>query len=284
MLRGVLKLALVLSLFGAGGVAEAAPAPKASDKGGKKPPEAEASKLDAAKLKAELESADPARISAALDVIAASNPRATELSPLVEALLRRGATIKVSFRAIEVAGVLGQPAASAAVAPYLKHRDAGLRRAAVRALLLTRGPDAVKALRHALRSSDPAVRGPAATGLGDLGATDAVPDLLRALDHNVIEAGEAIGQLCDVEHCKNFVGRLGRLPFDIMTAGIQAMLFRPSEQLPDVDKVAVVAAVGELGTSEARRFLRTLLERWPETGSDAVRKALVAAARGEKVP
>ena len=87
-----------------------------------------------------------------------------------------------------------------------------LRRAAVKALLKTKGPAAVKALRHALSDSDPMVRGIAATGLGTLKAKDAVPDLFVALDRKIAEAAASIGQLCAPSECEQLAGKLGRSP------------------------------------------------------------------------
>ncbi len=130
-----------------------------------------------------------------------------------------GASVKVLVRAIDVCGALKQQSSSAPIAPYFRHRTPDVRRAAVKALLKTRGPVAVKALRAALRSPDAQVRGISASGLGALGAKEALPDLFNALGHNVGEAAGSIGQLCSKKECEKFANLLGKHAFDIMTSG-----------------------------------------------------------------
>jgi hypothetical protein len=66
-----------------------------------------------------------------------------------------------------------------------------------------------------------------------------------------------------------------------VTAGLEQVLFRPPEQISDQHKLQTIARLRELQTSEARRFLRSVLERWPTDGSATVRAALASAARGD---
>ena len=149
-----------------------------------------------------------------------------------------------------------------------------MRHAAVKALAKTKGPDAVTALRRALRDSDAVVRGVAATGLGALKAKDAVRDLFAALDHNVGEAAASIGQLCAPAECDELAGKLGKLPFDVVTGGIDQVLFRPPTEIDDDQKVKMVGRVRELGTAEANKFLKDVQGRWPKTWSPRVKQAI----------
>lgn len=242
-----------------------------------RPAQSKKAKLDLARVKADLESGDESRIRAALDRVEKSGD--AKAAPLVEALLARGVRRGTCVRALEVAGGLKQESSSAAIAPYVRHRRSKIRHAAVRALIKTKGAVAVKALRHALHSRDPMVRGVAASGLGTLGAKDALPDLFTALDHHVGEAAAAIGQLCTPQDCEKFASRLGKQPFDIMVSGFDQILFRPAKQIPDDEKIRIVGRLRELGTREAGKYLADVAGRWPKGWSKKVKQALDSAVK-----
>jgi hypothetical protein len=243
-------------------------------------PKQAAPKPNLTKLAKELESGDEARVLAALEQAGdAGKPAA----PLIDKLLQRGSNAKIAVRAIEVAGLLEQPASSGVLAPYVQHRASDVRHAAARALIKTRGAKAIAALRKALRSSDPLVRGIAANGLGSMGAKEAIPDLLTALDHNVVGASEAIGQLCAVKQCETLTARLGKLPLDVLTSGLDQILFRPSAEIPDAHKLAIVGRLRELGTKDAGKYLSDVAGRWPENWSKQVKQALDSAVKASGV-
>jgi HEAT repeat protein len=238
-----------------------------------------AAKLDSSKLHSQLRSGDEEQVLEALTAIAEN--RGTDLAPLVADVLNRGSTLKVLTLAIDTASRIKAPALSESLAPYVRHRDSDLRRAALRALLKTQGPAAAKALRQALHSQDAYIRGTAASGLGSLGAADAVDDLFAALASNVGEAAASIGQLCNAAQCEKLASLLGKTPFDIITGGLEQALFRPASQVPDGTKVKIVVRLRELGTAEARRYLSDVRSRWPEDGSPAVRQALESSVKGQ---
>ncbi|HVJ94588.1 MAG TPA: HEAT repeat domain-containing protein, partial [Labilithrix sp.] len=160
---------------------------------------------------------------------------------------------------------------------YSVHRTVAIRRAAVKALARTKGPAATPALRRALGDSDSQVRAAAAVGLGALKAKDAVADLFVALDHKVTEAAAAIGQACDPEQCDALAGKLGTLPFDVVTSGLEAVLFRPLAEISDDAKLKVLDRLRGLGTNEANGFLKDLEPRLPKHVSPRVRQALEQA-------
>jgi HEAT repeat protein len=223
-----------------------------------------------------LASADATEVIDGLAAASAAGPSGTPVAPPIEALLRRGATMPVTKAALEALGAIGARSSSAAIRPYLHHRSADLRRAAARALGSTRGPEALAAFKEGLRSNDGQVRGFSATGLGTLGASEALPDLFLALDRNVGEAAASIGQLCGGADCDKFLSRLGKEPFDVMTSGIDPILFR-IPPLPDEKLIKLVGDIRELGTPEAGRYLADVLNRWPATGSKRVRQSLESA-------
>jgi HEAT repeat protein len=213
---------------------------------------------------------------AALESIAESGNADT--APLLTKVLTRGGTPKVLEAALKAASKVKVPSLSAAIAPYVQHRSEDIRRAAVRALLKTKGPAAVDALRKGLGSPDAVVRGTAATGLGEIGAKESIDDLFRAFDHGVAEAGAAIGQLCTPEQCEKFAERTGRVAFDVMETGFDQILFRPSSEISDDQKIRLVGRLRELATPEVGKYLADVSERWPKDWSKKVKQAIDSAA------
>ena len=228
-----------------------------------------------------LESGDEARALAALDEIELAGEQ--RAAPLVEALLGRGASSKLLLRAISVLGALGAPSSSVALAPYVKHRAADVRRAAAQSLARTKGSVAISALRDALRSSDPALRGTAAEGLGALGAKEAVPDLFVVLPKEVPEAAGAIGKLCSAEECRRFVGLLGKLPFDVMESGFLPLLLRADTAVPDAAKLQLIEQLRRMATQKASALLSTALASFPLDGNPKIKAAIDAALHGRTV-
>lgn len=234
-------------------------------------------KVDVAKLKADLESGDEGRISAALEEAEKSGDAAA--AGPVEGLLKRGASADITVKAIEAAGALKQTSSSAVIAPYVRHRTEAVRRAAVKALIKTKGPDATQALRRALHSRDAQVRGIAATGLGSLSDKDSIPLLFKALSHKVPEAAAAIGQLCDAKQCEEFAALTGKHPFDVMSSGFDQILFRAEKDMPEDQKIRIIGRIRELGTKEAGKYLLDVQGRWPAEWSKRVKQAIDSAVK-----
>jgi len=234
--------------------------------------------VDVGALNAKIQSGEEERILEALTTIAETRDPAH--AHLVAGVLEQGSTVKVLLLALDTAGRLKAPTLGEKVAPYVRHRVTEVRRAAVRSLVKVQGPAAGAALRQALRSQDPFVRGTAASGLGSLGAKDAVEDLFKALANNVAEAAASIGQLCDATSCERLASLLGKAPFDIVTGGIEQALFRSAAEVPDATKIKIVVRLREVSTNESRRYLADVRSRWPESGSAAVRQALDSAVKG----
>lgn len=221
-----------------------------------------------------LASGDEGAIRAALDEVRIEGKGAgSAVAPIVE-LLKAGVPTSLAQAALETLGDMEATSAGPAVVLYASHRSAAVRRAALRTLVQIRGDGAAKALRKGLADADAGVRGVAASGLGSLRAKEAVPDLVRALERRVPEAAAALGQLCGAADCERLVSKLGVLPFDVMTSGLDPLLFRPTGDVPDEVKLKVLGRVRELGTPEANRFLRDVQKRWPKNGSAKVKQTL----------
>jgi HEAT repeat protein len=228
----------------------------------------------APELAAKLSSNDEAQIKSALDDVRLGGKGSANAVPIVDALLERGISLSLTEAALDTLADIESPESSSAIALYATHRNLKVRSSAVRALGHTGGDAAVAALRHALSDQDPAVRGAAATGLGSLRASSAVGDLIIALDHQVNEAAASIGQLCSQRDCDLLVSKLGRVPFDVITGGLDQILFRPSREIDDDEKVKIIGRVRELGTREANKFLIEVQKKWPKGGSGRVKQAI----------
>jgi HEAT repeat protein len=221
-----------------------------------------------------LRSDDPAEVKSALDAVRTSAKAGGAAAPVIAELLERGLPPVLTQAAIDTLGDIESEAGTPALVWYAQHRNVELRRSAIQALARTRGPAAVKALRSALSDPDPSVRGFAATGLGSMKAKDAVGDLFVALEHKVAEAAASIGQLCAGKECDRLAGKLGSVPFDVVTSGLDQVLFRTPAEVSDDIKVTIVGRVRELGTGEANRFLRAVQAKWPKDWSQRVKQSV----------
>lgn len=221
-----------------------------------------------------LKSGDDAAIKDALDEVRLAGKAGAAAAPVIVELLRAGLSPTLTQAALETLGDTESTAASEVVAGYARHRNVVLRRAAVEALAKTRGTWASRALRTALSDSDPTVRGLSATALGDLKVREAIPDLFAALDRDVAEAAASIGELCTGHECEQLVAKLGSLPFDVVTSGLDELLLRPPSEISDGTKLTIVGRIRELGTAEANHFLKGLQAKWPQKSSRHVKQAI----------
>jgi HEAT repeat protein len=230
--------------------------------------------VNVAALTERLKSSDGAEVEAALGEAKAAGKGAMPLAPAVEELLRRGTSPAMAALALGVLADIGSPGSAASIQPYLHHRSPEIRKKALTTLVKTGGPTAVRSLRDALSDSDPGVRGIAASGLGTLKGREAMADLFLALDHQVTEAAASIGQLCTAEECDKLAAKTGTFGLDVMTSGFDQILFRPTAEIPDEQKIRIVERVRELGTQEANKYLRDLQSRWPAGTSPKVKLAI----------
>lgn len=239
-----------------------------------KAPQVQVSKTAAADLK----SGDAGKIRSALDEVrlAGKTAGAPFVAPIV-ALLEKGVTPQLAQAAIDTLGDLEAQPSSPAIAEYMQFRDVRVRQAAVKALAKTKGPAAVRALVKGLSDQDPMVRGVAANALGQMKAKAAVPDLFLALDHRVNEAATSIGMLCDAADCEKLGARIGKIPFDVVSSGVEQALFR--SDVGDDTKIKLVGRIRELGTQEANKFLRATTKKWPAKGSPRIKQALDQAVQ-----
>jgi hypothetical protein len=226
-----------------------------------------------------LKSGDPARVQSALDDVRMAGKAGAVSVPVIVGLLEQGLSMALTQAAVDTLGDTESAAASDILASYARHRAVPIRRAAIQALAKTRGPSALKALRAGLSDPDPGVRGLSATSLGALKAHDALGDLFLALDRGVPEAAASIGELCPTSECEKLTAKLGTLPLDIVTSGLDQVLFRPANEVPDDLKVKIVERVRDVGTAQVNRFLQQVQTRLGAGASPRVKQAVDAAVQ-----
>jgi HEAT repeat protein len=243
----------------------------------KKPPTAADAPGVSADVITRLKSGDLAQMKSALDDVRMAGVGGASAVPTIAALLEQGLPLDLTQAAIDTLADTQSPAATPVLTIYARHRELSIRRSAVQALAKTRGPEAAKAMRAALSDPDPGVRGLAATALGGLKAHDFLGDLFRALDRGIPEAAVSIGELCAGEECATLAGKLGKLPLDVVTSGLDQVLFRPAGEVPDELKVKIVERVRDVGTGPANRFLKQVQERMRAGAPPRVKQAVDAA-------
>ncbi len=221
-----------------------------------------------------LTSADPSEVREGYLEMERMGTKAVPAVTTANDVLARGLTAELAAIALRSLATVGQESSSRVIRPYLHHRQVELRREAVRALMGTKGQVAKDGLRRALSDRDAEVRGMAATGLGELGAAEHVDALLVALDQGVLQAAASVGKLCSPDQCEGYSSRMDKVAFEVMASGFEPILFREAKQMPDDQKIRVVERVRDVGTEQAREFLRDVRARWPRKGSQAVRRAL----------
>jgi hypothetical protein len=251
-------------------VATAGPAYAGDDRPAKKAPAAPARALiDLKKLAQVLESGSEAEILAALSELSAQGASAASAAPVVNGLLVRGSTGKVVIAALDAVAAFGAESSSDPVAPYVQHRRPEIRQAAASALIRTKGPIAVRALRRALKSPDPKVRQIAASGLGALNAAEAVDDLFAALGDETGTAPKSIAAMCNPTQCDRLM--------DFVT-----LILRPSG-LPDINKLRYIDRLRKLATKSSTNVLQTALADLPANANPKVKEALETALKGRPV-
>ncbi len=233
-------------------------------------------------LIAQLMSNDKSEVKAGYQAMHKLGADAKAVVPTANRVLSRGLPTELAMVAMRALAQVGLESSSDPIGRYLRHRSVILRREAARALVKTRGERAKTALVRGLSDRDPDVRTLSATGLGELGATEHVGSLITALDHRVMPAAGAIGQLCNPQECEQFASRLGRIQLGVMAWGFEHILFRDPKQMPDDQKLRTIERIKQLGTDDARNFLNRVLGRWPKEWHGPVRDALEEAVNVPK--
>ena len=236
--------------------------------------EPKAAPIDVKPAIPKIKSGDATQIKAGLDDVRLAGQQGAPAAPAIAEVLAKGLSLDLTISAIETLGDTESEQGSAAIAAYTTHRNVKVRRAAIKSLTRTKGAPAAAAFKKALGDGDAVVRGTAASGLGAIKSKDAVPDLFMALDHRINEAAASIGQLCNADECDKLAGKLGSVSFEIITGGLDQVLFRQPKDVSDDTKVKIVGKLRELGTIESNKFLKDVQKRWPEAWKGRVKQAI----------
>lgn len=227
-------------------------------------------------LEKALKSTDESQVRGALDDVKLAGKAAAPAAALLASALEAGPSPSLAEALLDTLAELEVPGTTAQILPFASHRVLATRRAAIRALVKTKGPGAAAALRKALSDPDPQVRGLSATALGAFKDSSATADLFRALDHRITEAAVSIGQICGKEDCEKLVAKLGKLPFDVVTSGLEQVFFRPTAEVPEELKVSIAQTINQMHTPESSRFLAEIARRFPKTQGPKVKTTLDA--------
>jgi hypothetical protein len=228
-------------------------------------PESDTVALPAATM-THLRAGSPEELRSAMEDVRLAGTSASSAAPALATRLQRGLPPELAELALVTLleiepKAADAPAVAEAVSPYAVHRTLSLRRGAVKLLARVGTSSAVPALRKALSDPDPMVRSLAASGLGRARGKQAVGDLFLALERGVSEAAASIGQLCSAAECERLSAKLGVLPFEVVTSGLEQLLARPPAEVPDDVKVDAIGRVRDLKTPGAAEFLRGLKAR-----------------------
>jgi len=197
-------------------------------------------------------------------------------SRAVAELLRAGQPDVVADHALDALGRLKSREARSVLTTFTRHRRPGARARAYSALASVADARDLGLIAGGLRDSAPAVRAQVAVLLGQLRATQAVGDLLRAFSLGVHQAAAPIGKLGDVASLEDYHAQLGRLPLSAMLAGYRQYLDRAD--IPEEAKLAIVAKLEDVSGAVVKAFLTERIDNPSKNTTDKLQKAMITSA------
>lgn len=215
-----------------------------------------------------LSSQDASQIGLAIETLALSGSR-DAVEPIA-ARIRAGLPPALLDTAIDALTVLARPEAGPILYELLTHRRPSVRVKAVQAILAARPSGAENALIAALQDLDPATRGAAALGLGQLRSRRATDALFLAFERNVPEAATALAQVVAANQVSRLLDFLGRASFDTMKPAISELLAR--SDVPERTKLDVLSRLGDLATGDVKAYLLEYIATIPPNDRSAVRR------------
>ncbi len=222
-----------------------------------------------------VQSSDADSIRLGLETLGARG-EARGVAPIAERI-RSGLPNELTQFAITTLGVMGRPEAGPVLIELLSHRRADVRLAAIEAIAATKPRRGGEALVKALDDMTPTVRAAAALALGQIGHRAAVDSLFTALERDILEAAQAIGQLATPDHMDRLFTHVGQMPFDVLTPAFNELFAR--DDFPDRAKIDLIGRLAELATPQVKTYLTELADQLP---SGRVKTAATDAA--ERIP
>jgi len=193
------------------------------------------------------------------------------VDPLV-ARIREGLPPELLELAVTTLMALGQPNAGPVLYELTTHRRGDIRRHAIEAIAVARPASSEPILLTALSDDDTQVRSAAAIALAEVGSPRAVDRLFLALDRGNGEASVAIGKLVAPKSVGRLSDYLGQVPFHHMGPALEIVIAR--RDVPESEKVDLIARLEEVGTPEVRGYLANLLATSGASLSPAVKRAI----------
>jgi HEAT repeat protein len=189
--------------------------------------------------------------------------------------IREGLPPELLELAVTTLMALGQPNAGPVLYELTTHRRGDIRRRAIEAIAATGPAGSEPVLLAALSDEDAQVRSAAASALGEVGSPRAVDRLFLALERGNSEASMAVGKLMPPSSVRKLSVYLGEVPFHHMGPALTIVIAR--RDVPQSEKLELIARLGEVGTPEVRGYLGSLLEISGDSLSPAVKSAIERA-------
>jgi HEAT repeat protein len=197
------------------------------------------------------------------------------VAPLLVERVRDGLPSDLLKAALEALVSVGDPRAAELFVSMTHHRRAQVRANAVLALSILHTPGAEAEVIKALSDVNPEVRKAAAEALSQIGTKIALPNLFRALEHDVEGSAAAIGKLAEASTIPRVTAYFGRTSFLNLAPILDALLMRRG--LAENIRVDLAEAIIKHGTTEARAYLEGLSPRLPADTPPRLRKTVSEA-------
>jgi HEAT repeat protein len=197
------------------------------------------------------------------------------VAPLLAERVRDGLPPDLLKSALEALVSVGDPRSGELFAEMAHHRRPQVRASALLALSMLRSPGAEAEVIKGLSDSDPEVRKAAAEALAQIGTKIALPNLFRALEHDVDGSAAAIGRLAEASTIPRVTAYFGRTSFVNLAPILDALFMRRA--LAESIRVDLAEAIIKHGTTEARAYLEGLAPRLPADTPPRLRKTVSEA-------
>ena len=216
-----------------------------------------------------LESQQPNDITAALEQIRKDrNPAG------VRALTNRihdGLPPKLLLLAVDALVAINDNLSAKTIMELSSHRSEAVRKKVAMSMPTLRSPKTMKVLVEMLDDHEPEVRSQAAFAIGELKPQSAMKELITAAARGNIEASEIVGKQVRSERVPSLIEMLDEKTVYALTPLFRELVARTN--IPNHHKLAVVARLEELSTTDSKRLLGILAPNLP-TGSVAKQGAV----------
>jgi HEAT repeat protein len=225
-------------------------------------------------------SSDDDEVRSALE--AAALLPAAEVLPIVDERIRNGLPRELLDVAIDSLLLLNDRSSAPLLGELARHRRPEVRARSLDALARLKAPEAKDVIVTALGDPAPEVRAAAAAALGELGSSENLGALQKALEREVDGAADALGRVARPEQLDRLFALVGAVPLARLAPMFAALLER--RDVSERDKLRAVDKLEKTSDDESRALSAKLLAELPREASPRVRKALAQAAQASAAP